>query len=78
MSEPRHTYKVIIYPHRCSARNYKTGYSKSTKSLPPLTKGPSPMPCCPKNAPKIPHNVIMYPPPPTKSQKRPIKLAQKA
>lgn len=38
---------VIIYPHRCSARNYKTGYSKSTESHPPLTKGPSPMPCCP-------------------------------
>lgn len=63
MSERRHTYKVIIYPHRCSENTTEPGIANLQSLIRPCTKGPSAMPCCPINAPRSPHIVIMYPPP---------------
>lgn len=60
MSERRHTYKVIINPHRCSENTTEPGIANLQSLIRPCTKGPSAMPCCPINAPRSPHIVIMY------------------
>lgn len=62
MSERRHTYKVIISTS-LFRKHYRTGYSKSTESHPPLHQGPIRNALLPNKRPKIPPHRHYVPPP---------------
>lgn len=62
MSERRHTYKVIIYPHRCSENTSEPGIA-NLQSHPPLHQGPIRNALLPNKRPKIPPHRHYVPPP---------------